>query len=256
MKEQKAMIQSVDRAIQIMDLFTGSLEELGITEIAGMMGLGKSTVYGLVNTLLVNNYLEQNPENKRYRLGLKLFELGSIVQERMDVREIARPYLKKLSETFGMTVHMGIYKDWEVVYIDKVDAPNARILYSQVGKRAPMYCTGVGKAVLAYLKPADIKYILETQRREALTKYTKTDPGQILEDLEETRENGYSMDKEEVEIGLRCVAVPVFDYQSRPVAAVSISGAAPLIEGNRIEELSERLKITASEISKRLGYEG
>lgn len=254
MREQGVIIQSVDRAIQIVDLFTGDLTELGITEIAQMMNLGKSTVYGLVNTLLAAGYLEQNPENKKYHLGLKLFELGSIVQERMNIREIALPYLKNISKEFGMTVHMGLYQDWEVIYIDKVDAPNTRIVYSQVGKRAPMYCTGIGKAVLANLKAADIQYILRTQFREKLTPHTRIEDGQILQELEEIRKKGYSVDNEEVEIGLKCVAVPIFDYRKNPVAAISISSTAAVMERMNIEEAASKLKRNAMEISRKLGF--
>lgn len=254
MKEQGVIIQSVDRAIQILELFTGPLTELGITEIAQRMGLGKSTVYGLVNTLLAAGYLEQNPDNKRYRLGLKLFQLGSIVQERMNVREIALPYLRMISEEFGMTVHMGLYRDWEVVYIDKVDAPNTRIVYSQVGKRAPMYCTGIGKAVLANLKEGDIRYILDTQPREALTRYTITDIPKLMEELRKIRENGYAMDQEEVEIGLRCIAVPIFDFQKKPVAAISISSTAARMEDTDSRQAAARLRRIALDISGKLGY--
>lgn len=253
MKGPGVIIQSVDRALQIIDFFTGPQAELGITEIAERMGLGKSTVYGLVNTLLKAGYLEQNPENKRYRLGLRLFELGSIVQSRMDVREIARPYLEALSQKFHMTVHMGIYRDWEMVYIDKVDSPNTRIVYSQVGKRAPMYCTGIGKAVLANMSPADVRYILDSRPLEPLTVHTLTKPEEILEELERVRTNGYAVDNEEVELGLRCVAVPVYDYRKKPVAAVSISCAAAYLNEAKILEAATALGETAKEISKRLG---
>ena len=160
MKQQSVIIQSVDRALQILDCFAGLIQELGITELSTKMGLVKSTIYGLVNTLLMYGYLEQNPENKRYRLGLKLFELGSIVQGRMDIREIAKPYLRELSGQFHMTVHMGIYRDGEVVYIDKMDSPDTRIIYSQVGKRAPMYCTGIGKAIFANMEKNEIDHLL------------------------------------------------------------------------------------------------
>lgn len=254
MREQSVIVQSVDRAIGIINLFTGPVAELGITDIAGQMELSKSTVYGLVNTLAAAGYLEQNPESKRYRLGLKLFELGSLVRERMDLREIARPYLKELSVSFGMTVHMGLYRDWEMVYIDKVDAPNQRIIYSQVGKRAPMYCTGIGKAVLANLNDEDIQHILSTQPREALTRNTKTEASQIMEELAQVRQQGYAVDYEEVEIGLSCVAVPVFDDQKKPVAAISISSSAAVLEQEKIQEAAGYLKKAAGGISRRLGY--
>ncbi len=254
MRGQGVIIQSVDRAVQIIDLFTGRQAELGITEISEHMCLGKSTVYGLVNTLLKAGYLEQNEENKKYRLGLRLFELGSIVQSRIDVREISRPYLEELSKYFDMTVHMGIYRDWEMVYIDKVDGQHTRIVYSQVGKRAPMYCTGIGKAVLANMNRADVEYILKTQPMEALTEHTLTTPEAVSRELELTRDRGYAVDNEEVELGLRCVAVPVFDYRKKPVAAISISSAAAYLTEERIQEVMVKLRETAGNISKKMGY--
>lgn len=254
--KQGVTIQSVERALKILECFTGNISEIGITDIAAAMGLGKSTVFGLVNTLVQEGYLEQNPENKRYRLGLKLFELGCIVQNRMDMREIARPYLKKLSEHFKMTVHMGLYKDQEVVYIDKMDAPDTRIVYSQVGKRAPMYCTGIGKAVLAQLEKEDADLILKRQEKEALTPYTKTEETDISEELERIRQKGYATDEEEVELGLKCVAVAIKDYQGKPVAAISISSSAVQMTEEKKAEAALELKKAAFDISRRLGYQG
>ncbi|MCI9176325.1 MAG: IclR family transcriptional regulator [Lachnospiraceae bacterium] len=251
---QGITIQSVARAFQILECFTGSVSEIGITDISRQMGLGKSTVYGLVNTLVQEGYLEQNPENKCYRLGLKLFEMGCIVQERMDIREIAKPYLKELSSSFKMTVHMGLYKDYEVVYIDKVDAPDTRIVYSQVGKRAPMYCTGIGKAVLAELEQREIDFLLDGQEREQLTPHTLTGKEDIIRELGEIRRRGYAIDNEEVELGLKCVASAIYDYQGKPAAAISISSSAVRMDEERMEEISRKLKRAAGEISRKLGY--
>jgi DNA-binding IclR family transcriptional regulator len=254
MKEQGVIIQSVDRALQILDCFTGPVSELGITELAHAMGLGKSTIYGLVNTLLITGYLEQNPENKRYRLGLKLFEMGSIVQRRMDIREIAKPYLKELSEKYNMTVHMGLYRDGEVMYIDKMDSPDTRIVFSQVGKRAPMYCTGIGKAIFANMEKDEIERLLNIQKREELTEKTIMKPDKILEELQKIKNQGYAVDNEEVELGLRCVAVPIFNHQKRPIAAISISSSVSILNEEKIRHISADLRKVALEISKKLGY--
>lgn len=254
--KQGVTIQSVERALTILKYLSGNITEIGITDIAAYMGLGKSTVYGLVNTLVQEGYLEQNPDNKRYRLGLKLFEMGCIVQERMDVREIARPYLKELSEHFKMTVHMGVYKEQEVVYIDKMDAPDTRIVYSQVGKRAPMYCTGIGKSVLAELKPEEINSILKNQQMEALTPNTLTDAKAVLKELEIIRKNGFAIDNEEVEQGLKCVAAAIFDHQGRPAAAISISSSAIKMTDEKIAQATEKIKKATAEISRKLGYRG
>lgn len=256
MKVQGVTIQSVERALQILECFSGPISELGITELASSMELGKSTIYGLVNTLVQAGYLEQNPDNKRYRLGLKLFELGCIVQNRMDIRETARPYLKELSNQFQMTVHMGLYKEREVVYIDKMDAPNTRIVYSQVGKRAPMYCTGIGKAVLAELKPAEAELVLGSGKLERLTVNTMTEEAAIQKELEKIRRQGYAVDNEEVELGLRCVAVSMKDYRGNPTAAISISSSSAQMTEEKINEIAEKIKRVALEISRKLGYHG
>ena len=134
--------------------------ELGISEIAERMDLSKSTTYGLVNTLTAFGYLEQT-ENKKYRLGLKLFELGNLVQSRMDVRMEARPYCQLLADKYRTTVHLATHSEGEIIYIDKVDNNSSVVVYSQIGKRAPMYCTGVGKAILAFLPEEYMeKYVL------------------------------------------------------------------------------------------------
>jgi len=254
MKQQGVIIQSVNRALQILDCFSGPITELGITELATRMELGKSTIYGLVNTLLVSGYLEQNPENKRYHLGLKLFEMGSLVQSRMNIREIAKPFLKELSDKFQMTVHMGIYRDGEVVYIDKMDSPNTRIVYSQVGKRAPMYCTGIGKAIFAYMSETEIEHLLMTQDRQLFTQYTLVEAEKIIEELNQIKKQGYAVDNEEVELGLRCVAVPIFDYQAKPIAAISISSSIAILNEERMRDISLEICKVALDISNKLGY--
>ena len=143
-------IQSLERAFEILALFKQN-KELGISEISQGMNLSKSTVYGLVNTLVKHNYLEQENESKKYRLGMALFEMGSLVESRLDIRSEAKPFCEELSKKYGLTVHLATHYEGEVVYIEKYDEPDYIIIYSQVGKRAPMTCTGVGKAMLAYL---------------------------------------------------------------------------------------------------------
>ena len=157
------LVQSVARALEILELFR-QRKELGISEISSAMGLSKSTVYGLVNTLVTFGYLEQISENRKYKLGIHLFELGSAVVERLDLRQEARRYCEELSKRYGQTVHLATHWEGEVIYVDKFDMPDFIITYSQAGKRAPMSCTGVGKAMLAFL-PMDYikKYVLSIQ---------------------------------------------------------------------------------------------
>lgn len=153
-----------------------------------------------------------------------------------------------------MTVHMAVYQDNDVVYIDKVDAPNARVFYSQVGKKAPMYCTGIGKAILANLKPAEVEYLLNYQERTAFTDKTITKKEDLQKELQKIKNDGYAIDNEEVEPGLRCVAMPIFDYNKNPVAAISVSGTAAVLQDKKVVEILQSLTWISREISEKMGY--
>ena len=200
-KEKRGVIvQSVARALTMISCFANDTE-LGISEIAERMDLSKSTTYGLVNTLTAFGYLEQT-ENKKYRLGLKLFELGNLVQSRMDVRMEARPYCQLLADKYRTTVHLATHSEGEIIYIDKVDNNSSVVVYSQIGKRAPMYCTGVGKAILAFLPEEYMEKYVLSRPLIKMTEHTITTGDRLLKELEQVRERGYAVDDEEIEPGL------------------------------------------------------
>ncbi len=153
-------IQSVERAAEILELFMETYPELSIKEISDHLGLSKSTVHGIMKTLEHRGYLQQNPENQKYRLGIKLFELGNFVGKHLDIGNIARPIIRKLVEELNETVHLTIFERDEVIYIEKLEGPRALTIYSHIGKRAPIHCTGVGKAILAYLSEDEVERLL------------------------------------------------------------------------------------------------
>ena len=215
------IVKSVSNAINILDCFAGSAGEIKLSEIAAKLNLSKSTVYGLINTLTSHGFLEQNPLTKGYRLGIKLFELGSLVLSRMDLRNDAKCFCEELSRKYGATVHLAAYYENDVVYIDKVDSPGSMILYSRIGKKAPMYCTGVGKAILAFLPESEILKYVKEQTLHKFTDYTITDRKRLLQDLKLARKRGYAVDNEEIEFGLRCIAAPIFSHIEIPVAAMA-----------------------------------
>lgn len=253
MSEEKGVIvQSVARALRILDCFTGPRAELGIKEISEAMNLSKSTVYGLVNTLVAHRYLEQNPENKRYHLGIRLFEMGMVVQRRMDLRREARPYARELGDKYHATSHIAALFDSSIVYVDKVDCPGAMILYSHVGKNAPCHCSGVGKAITAFLPPREQKLLLDKTQLESLTENTLVDPEAIRAEWALTAQRGYAVDNEEIEIGLRCVAAPIFNYDGRPIAAISVSASAGRLSLDMLDVVAVDVKGAATQISRRL----
>ena len=247
------IIQSVARAMDILEHFNRK-KDMGISEISECMGLSKSTVYGLVNTLVAYGYLNQNCETKKYKLGMKLFEMGCTVEKRMDLRNEARPFCEKISKKYGQTVHLAAHYEGEVVYIDKFDMPDFLITYSQVGKRAPMSCTGVGKAMLAYLPwEYSQKYVVSKGFVIKTPKSIK-DETELIQTLEMVRHKGYAMDDEEIEIGLRCVAAPIFNYKNEPVAAISLSGMANRMTDELVEAMARDVIECAADISNQLGY--
>ena len=250
---QGVLVQSVARALEILELFQNK-REMGISELGEAMGLSKSTIYGLVNTMVTFGYLEQNSETKKYRLGMKLFELGTTVEARMDLRREARPFCGAIAKRYGQTVHLATHWEGEVVYIDKFDQPDFLISYSQVGKRAPMSCTGVGKALLAYLPQSYLEQYVFPKPLPQKTSHSLSTKEALLENLETVRRLGYAVDDEEIELGLRCVAAPIFNHQGQPVAAVSLSGMVNKMTPEVLASLAADLVSCAAAISAQLGY--
>lgn len=249
------LIQSVDRALQILEAFSQDNRELGVTEIAKSLGLHKSTTFGLLSTLENRGYVEQNQENGKYCLGLKLFELGNLVKSGMDLRRLAYPYIKDLVDQYRETVHLVVFDKGDVVYIDKTEGDRAIRILSQVGNRLPMYCTGVGKCMMAFLPEEYLqKYILNNELK-AYTEFTITDKKKLMEQLEVIRQQGYAFDKEEIEIGLRCIAAPIKNYKNEIVAAISLSGPSMRMDEETMKALVEPVKQTALNISRNLGYQ-
>lgn len=248
------IIQSVDRALSILDLFDEYDKELKLIEITERMGLHKSTVHSLLKTLQKHHYIEQNPENGKYFLGLKLFERGNYVIQSLDLRTAARNELVELSKKTGRTVHLVVQDGKEGIYIDKVESSNATILYSRIGRRVPIHSSGVGKALMAFKDPAEVRKVLDGYEYTKQTKKTITDEATYLQELEAIREQGYAVDNEENEPGVYCVALPIRNHTGQVVAAISSSTTVNQITNAELRKMVESLKVTAAKISEKLGY--
>lgn len=254
-KEKKSgvIIQSVARSCEILECFTNDFNELGIKDLSDMMGLSKSTVYGLVNTLVYYKFLEQNPINKRYKLGIKLFELGMFAHRRMNLQSEIKPKAEFLSKKYSSTVHLAALYGNNVVYVYKEDSPGSVIIYSQLGKSAPCNSTGVGKAIMAFLSEDKQNEILEINDFEKFTENTLVDKNDIRSEWAKVKKNGYAIDNEEVEMGLICVAAPIFGIDKKPIAAVSISAPVSSIPKERVNEVVNDIIKVAKELSFRQG---
>ncbi len=248
------IIQAVERALKILDLFDEHEKELKITDIGERMGLHKSTVHSLLKTLQVHGYIDQNPENGKYKLGMKLIERGNFVLQGLDIRHIAKKHLLELSSKTGQTTHLVLLDGKEGVYIDKVEGPQAVILYSRIGRRIPVHCSAVGKALVAFSKEDEMKRILNNYVYVTQTERTISSEKEFLEELARVREAGHALDTEENEPGVRCVAVPIFDYRGLVVAAISMSTLISRVHDEELKEFIHMLKKAAREMSAEMGY--
>ena len=248
------LINSVDRALRILDLFSERDTELKLTEIGQQLNLHKSTVHGLLRTLSHHGYISQNMENGKYRLGMKLVERSNIALQAMDIRRIAQPYLREVAHELGDTTHLVILEGDEAVYIDKVEGERSILQYSRVGKRAPLYCTAVGKVLVSHKESTEIKRLAMKQSYEIHTESTIANPLQFEEEIEKVREKGYGVDDEELQIGLRCLAVPIYNYDGKIIASISVSGSSNRLSRENEQEVITYLKDKALQISYQLGY--
>ncbi|MCR4436608.1 MAG: IclR family transcriptional regulator [Clostridiales bacterium] len=249
------LVQSVDRAITLLEALAEGENGYGITELSNVTGLHKTTVFRLLNTLMSRGYVEKDLKSDKYRLGIRLLLLGSAILDRMDLRNTARPYIKELSDDTKEVVHLAILDEGEAVYIDKVESPDHSIrIYSQIGKRSPLHCTALGKVLLSGLSDSEVEKIIKAKGLKKYTEKTITDFQQLKEEIALTRERGYGFDEIEHEEGIRCVAAPIYDRRGKIVAAISISGPIIYITQERMAELTEKITRTAKAISCQLGY--
>jgi IclR family transcriptional regulator, KDG regulon repressor len=252
--ERENLVKSVSRALHIIDIVSSEKDGLGVTEIAKQMDINKSSVYRILSTLVQYGYIEQDKETERYKLGYKFLDISSKLLESIDLRREAKPYLRELEKETNEVIHLVVYDQGEVIYIEKLEGTETLRMHSKVGKRAPMHCTGVGKAILAHLPLNVVLEIIERKGLPKHTDFTITDRDALLKELEKVKQKGYALDLEENEYGIRCIAVPVFDYSGNVVAAVSISGPTIRMTDERIEKLQERIRYIGRQISERLGY--
>jgi IclR family transcriptional regulator, KDG regulon repressor len=250
------LIQSIERAADVLEVFLTTSPELSVKEISEKLQLSKSTVHGIIKTLEHRGYLEQNPEDLKYKLGIKLFKLGNFVSKHFDIGNIARPIIRDLANELNETVHLVTLQRDEVVYIEKVEGPRALTIYSHIGKRAPVHCTGVGKAILAHLSETEVDRLLLSASLEAFTEYTMTDMNEIKKHLVSVRETGYAVDDEEIELGLKCIAAPIFNHKGNVIASISCAAPKMRLDEEMLPKVIAGIKRAASEISKSLGYKG
>ncbi|MGP6139874.1 MULTISPECIES: IclR family transcriptional regulator [unclassified Jeotgalibaca] len=245
-------IQSIDRAVQVLNCFTERNPEWRLTEIAEQLHVGKSTAHGIVNTLKWNGLLNQDEETQKYRLGLKLMEMGELVKKSIDVTEVAGPFIDDLCDLVEETVHLGTLVDSEVMYVDKRETQQSIRITTTIGSRIPAQNTGIGKCLLAFSSQSVLENLPD--EFETFTPHSIATKAELLEELERIRQNGYGHDKEEYAKGLYCVAAPIFDYTGNVHYAVSVSGPTFRMTPGKIKMVTKLVLRTAQQISEKMGY--
>ena len=252
--ESGGSIKSLNRAAMILNFIGRNQNNVSLTAISEGLNLNKSTIHGLLSTLVKLGYAKQLSERGKYSLGLKLYELGQIVYNSMDIGQIAKPFLEELSAEYGETVHLAVLSGSEVLYLDKVAGTHAISMMSRSGSRAQAYCTGLGKALLSGFSDDEVREILRDVTFEQYTPSTVKDMKALIAELGKIRESGYAVDDEEVEIGLSCVAGVVRDHFGKVVAAVSVAGPTLRFTSERILSLTARVISVCEKISRQMGY--
>lgn len=246
--EPRYSVQVLIDAAGILGSFGPRNMPLGIAEISDTVGIGRSKVHRLVDTLRFLGFVEQDQASKKYRLGLRTFEIAAAAASRFDLGPGARQALQELVGTTGETVNVGVLQGSEILYVDNVRGFGPLRLEVEVGTRAPVNCVALGKAILAFETPDRIEQVLAGPLA-ALTRNSITDPDRLRQELNRVRELGYAVDDEESFPGIRCTAVPIFHLSHSPIAAIAVSGPAARLSMSRLLDFVQPLKETSERIS-------
>lgn len=247
-------LASVHNAARLLCAFTSAETEHGVSELARKLQLAKSTVHRLLTTLAEEELVERNPRTGRYRLGLKMWELGTLAAGHLTIHEAAAPYLDDLRNRTRETVHIAVLDGTEVVYVERRESPQTLRLFGRVGHRNHAHCTSTGKVLLAFLPPEERQRRVAAMDLPARTPYTITDRDRLLEELALVRKRGYAVNVNESELGIASVAAPILDRTGGVVAAVSTAGPLTRFEGPAMRQFAEMTVDAARAISERLGY--
>lgn len=226
----------------------------GITELAGLVGLHVSTVHRLLATLVDRGYVRQDPETSRYHLGARVFSLANAADSHLDLRLVARPYLERLMRAAGETANLVTGTRDEVVYLDQIECEHLVKMFTRPGMRAPLHSTGSGKVLMAFRRPDQIDHVLAGPLRQ-FTRHTIAGRAALEKELAGIRRDGFAIDNEEMEDGVRCVAVPIFDRRNEVVGALSVSGPISRMTPERAQRIAPNAKQISAELSRQLGFE-
>jgi IclR family transcriptional regulator, KDG regulon repressor len=247
-------LSSVGNAARLLKAFLSREKEIGVSELARRLDLGKSTVHRLLTTLVQEGLVERNPDTGAYRLALTMFELGQVVQSHMQLHGVVGPVLAALREETHEGCQVGVLDGHEVVYIDRLESSQTLRLFNETGRRVPVHTTSSGKVLLAHLSDEELDGVLSVAPLNQMTPRSITDPVALRAELAKVRARGWSEAVEEREIGVASIAAPIRDAAGRVVAAISIGGPAARMGAQQRRRLAEVVVEAGEAASRRLGW--
>lgn len=255
-RSESQSVRSVERALEILLLFSLEQQELSITEIARHVELPKSTVHRLLTALQNKGFIQQNPENQKYALGMVLLHLGHLVAEQLDIRRVAKPLMRRLERGTGETVNLNVVRDGCRVCVEKVESHQDVRHFVEIGRRLPLYCGSAGKVLMAYMDPDEVEEIVERTALRPYASHTITDPEALRQELTAIRRRGYATSSNERVEGASSVSAPVRDSTGRVVASLTISGPSFRFTPEKVLSFVDQVVQAARELSVALGYRG
>lgn len=246
--EDSGGIRALDRALDILDLIAMS-NGLTLTEIAQRLEMAPSTVHRVLVTLAARGVAESDSQTQAWHVGATAFRHGSAFMRRSGLVERARPLLRRLMEVTGETANLGILNGEAVLFLSQAETHETIRAFFPPGTRSALHASGIGKALLAHARPADLKRMIREMALERFTPMTLSDPQALLDDLARIRARGYALDNEERTPGMRCIAAPIFDFAGEAAAGISVSGPTLRMSDARLEAMAEAVIAAARELS-------
>ncbi len=251
---EPSSVQSLDRAFDLLETLCRSRSGMTIGALSAATGLHKSTIHRLLSSMCLRGYVQRDPATSVYRAGMRICEMGSYIVDNLDIVERARGALERLERSTDETVHLVMRDDTDIVYIHKVDNGSSAIrMFSRIGMRLPMYCTGVGKAILSTWSREDVQQIWADSEIRPWTEHTIVQEEAFLREIDKVRQLGYAIDNEENELGVRCIATAIPDYRKWASYAISLSAPVSRMTDKRVAELRAPLMAARDEIARALG---
>jgi IclR family KDG regulon transcriptional repressor len=238
--------------IKILSSFSEDVEEIGINETSRKLGIYPSSAQRLFTGLREGGILEQNPKTRKYRLGLKMFEMGLLFGHHLGIRRIARPHLERLATRFDVNCHLGMLSGTSAAIIDRIHNLESSSLIQRLSINVPLYCSGVGKAILGFLPRDKQQDLLNKIRLVRYTKNTIIDKGGLRKELDWIARHGYAMDRGELHVNIYCVGAPVLDKNSNVAASISASDSRERLTDRKMSNIIPELVKTAESISLQL----